>query len=824
MYNSQRNKPELLSPVGNRDSLYAAVQNGCDAIYVGGKSFNARERAENFTLEELQEVFDYAHIRGVKVYVTVNILYKDKEIKDVLQFIEQIYNYGVDGVIVQDLGTARLINRVFPDLELHASTQMTIHNLEGAKYLEELGFSRVILARELSLDEIEEIVAETNLLVESFVHGALCICYSGQCLMSSLIGGRSGNRGRCAQPCRLPYTLIDRDNGEIIKDKFANTHLLSPKDINTLEILPDLIEAGISSFKIEGRMKRPEYTALVTRKYRKYIDYYLESRPQNYEVSQKDQKEIAQIFNRGDFIPGYYLGQADLDLISYKRPKNWGVQIGEVISYDDQTQKCKIRLNQEINSGDGIEIWTKKGQNPGIILSEFEQVRENIIKVKIKGKITPGDLVYRTSDKKLLQKLQKSYHLPDTIKKIEIYGQLTARLGQPMQLDLWEQAGHYVSVTSDFKPEEARNQPITEADLREQLNKLGNTPYELGDLQVNSEDNLFIPISQINQLRRKAVKELNQKRSKQFLTNPRNDSLQEKDFKLEPANIKPKKEITVYLKEIDHLEDILKVGVDRVYCDSNRLNSDNIETLVHQARDYNTEFFIKLPQIARSVEMKQVKKQVEKLEESGIDGYLISQLGSAQLLKETEKKLIIDYPVNNFNSYTIKHWEEEDYAGVVLSPELTLEEIKALTQYNNINKEIIVYGHLPMMITEYCPIGGVTTEFNSDKECDQKCLGKNYGLLDRKDVIAPIEANSASCSTIIYNSQPLYLLDYLPQITQSGCQSYRLDFVLEDKAEILEILQAYKAKINNEEFAWANLNTKMKKKGYTKGHFYRGVK
>lgn len=824
MYDYQLNKPELLAPVGNRESLYAAVQNGCDAIYLGGKSFNARKRAENFNVEELEEVFEYAHIRGVKVYVTVNTLYKDQEIKEVLNFIEQIYEYGVDGIILQDLGAAKVINKALPDLELHASTQMTVHNLEGAKYLENLGFSRVILARELSLAEIKEIIDETELKVETFVHGALCISYSGQCLMSSLIGGRSGNRGRCAQPCRLPYTLIDLDTREVIGEEFAKSHLLSPRDINVLEILPDLIDVGISSFKIEGRMKRPEYTALVTEKYRKYIDDYVENRENNYEVRKSDLEEITQIFNRGGFIPGYYLGKEDLDLISHQRPKNWGIKVGEVIDYENRNGECKIKLNKEINAGDGIEIWTGEDETPGTILSEFEKVSEDIIKIEIRGRIRAGDSVYRTSDKELLKRLQKTYQLPDTIKKLEIYGHLTAKLGKPMELKVWEDEGHYLSVTGDFRCEEAKNQPITEDDLQEQLNKLGNTPYKFGSLELNIDNNLFIPISKINELRRKAVEELNLKRSKQFISCERSSRINEEDFKLETAAKKEEAQLTVYLKEIDYLDDILEVGIDRVYCDSQQLELDQIDDFVQQAKSYDTEFFIKLPQIARQYRMREVKKKINRLEDSQLDGYLVSQLGIAYLLQKTEKKLIADYPLNIFNSYTVNHWQLDEYEGVVLSPELTLNEIKNLTEYNNINKEIIVYGHLSMMITEYCPIGAVMTGFDSEQSCKQECLQGDFGLLDRKDMAAPIDPDPANCIATIYNSQPLYVVDYLSKITQSGCQSYRLDFIREDKEEAVEILQAYRAKVDNRDFDSTALKDRMNQKGYTTGHFYRGVK
>jgi putative protease len=819
MYDYRVNQVELLSPVGNWASLYAAVQNGCDAVYLGGKSFNARENADNFTVEELEEVFDYAHIRGVKIYVTVNTLYKDSEIKGVLEFIEKIYQYGVDGVILQDLGTAKLVKDNFPNLEIHASTQMTIHNLEGAKYLEELGFSRVVMARELSIAEVKEIADNTDLEIEAFVHGALCISYSGQCLMSSLIGGRSGNRGRCAQPCRLPYSLVDLDSGEVVKEEYAKKYLLSPKDINTLKIIPKLIEAGITSLKIEGRMKRPEYTALVTEKYRKYINEYFENKA--HRVLAKDQEEIEQIFNRGGFIPGYYLGKDNLDLISHQRPKNWGIKVGEVLAYNQQTKECKIKLSKELDQGDGIEIWIDGGRNIGMVLSDYQQISKDIISVEIRGKIKKSNPVYRTSQKELLERLQESYVFPDTIKKIEIFGQISAKLGRPMEFNLWDSAGHYVSAQSEFIPEEAQKRAITSEDFREQLSKLGNTPYQLEDLELDIEDNLFVPISKINELRRDAVEKLDYQRSQQFIMNPRNNKIKEDTFNLEPSKLEKTMELAVYLKDLDYIEEVLELGVDRVYCDSRGLQ---IGEIVDKFRDYQTQLFVKLPQISRSAEMKRVKSQIEDLEKSEISGYLVPHLGAAELLKGTDKSLIADYPLNTFNSYSVKHWRGEDYQSLVLSPELNLQEIKEIARYNNIAKELIIYGHLPMMITEYCPIGTVKNEFSSKKKCQGECSKGSYGLLDRKRMVAPIEANPNSCATIIYNSQPLYLIEYLDEISLTGCQSYRLDFILEDKEEVLEVIRAYQAKLKGEDVDLSELSFRFKKKGYTTGHYYRGVK
>ena len=811
-----KNKPELLSPVGDKDSLKAAVANGADAIYLGGKSFNARKGAANFSLEELEKAIEYAKIRGVRVYITANILYKPREIKKVLKFIEKIYNYGADGLIVQDLGLAKLLKKNFPDFELHASTQMTVHNLAGAKYLEELGFSRVVLARELSIAETKEIVEGSDLEVESFVHGALCISYSGQCLMSSLIGGRSGNRGRCAQPCRMPYTLIDYDSKESIAPELAKKYLLSPRDINTLEILGQLIEAGITSFKIEGRMKRAEYVALVTSKYRKYIDNFLEYRGE-YEINDKDYEELLQIFNRGEFTVGHYKKLSNLELINYKRPKNQGLKLGRVINYNHHNKRSKIRLDQEASIGDGLEIWTSKGDNVGFRVEESNLVSAKKIEVEINGGIKKGDAVYRTFSKELIETAAASYQSREE-EIVEVFGRLEAKIGEKLELSIWKQSGEFVTAESDFIPEQAKNQPLTENEIREQIDRLGNTPYYFTELEFDLDDNLFIPISKVNELRRKAINKLNQKRTP---TN-QNKRLKRETLNLAKNNTNHSEKLVVYLKEREYLKDVVKLGVDRVYLDYTT-EFDLIANEIQIAKTNKVEYFIKFPRIAKEAELKKIKDNLSRLEDLEITGYLISQLGIAQLLEKSQKKLIADYSLHNFNQYTAKHWEDENYYSIILSPELNLKEINRMTAYNQIRTEAIIYGHLPMMITEYCPIGAIDQYLDND--CQNSCQEKNFGLLDRKGMIAPIKSEENNCRTIIYNSQPLYLLNKLEKIKESKISTYRLDFILETKAEIIEIIKAYKSHLFADGSNYlAKEVLELKKRGYTTGHFYRGVK
>ena len=332
---------ELLSPVGEWDSLVAAVQNGANAVYFGANEFNARMNSKNFNREELKRAIEYAKLRNVKTNLTLNILIKDKEFVQAIELVKYAYECGIDAIIVQDLGLAREIIKLFPDLDVHSSTQMTVYNIDGVKEIEKLGFKRCVLARELSLDEIRNICSNTNIEIEVFIHGALCICYSGQCLMSSSIGGRSGNRGKCAGTCRLPYTLLKNEH------MVEKGHLLSSKDVCTLDILPELISAGIKSFKIEGRMKSPEYVGLVTSIYRKYIDLANTNKP--YIVKQEDKEKLMQIFNRGGFSTGYLKGKLGKEMIYKNKPNHIGIYVGKVLKYNPNKGYVKFKCDKEIS-------------------------------------------------------------------------------------------------------------------------------------------------------------------------------------------------------------------------------------------------------------------------------------------------------------------------------------------------------------------------------------------------------------------------------------------------------------------------------------------
>lgn len=410
--------PELLAPVGDYNCLVAAVQNGADAVYFGGSLFNARASATNFDDDMLKKAIDYAKLRNVKTHLTLNTLIKNSEFEDAVALANKAYSYGIDALIVQDLGLASYLIKNFPGLAIHASTQMSIYNLDGVKKVEKLGFSRAVLARELSISEIENICKNSSIEIETFIHGALCMSYSGQCLYSSIIGGRSGNRGKCAQSCRLPYELLENDKS------IDKGYLLSPKDVCSLEILPDLINAGVDCFKIEGRMKSPEYVATVTKVYRKYIDLIMND--SNYSVENTDQKDLMQVFNRGGFSTGHLNDSPNTNLVFKQKPNHMGIYLGEVAHINSNKGYIKLELQNSVSKLDTISVGKETGS---YTVSELMLDKKNIETGKpsnyvtigrVKGNINIGDKVYKMSDKNLSTQAQLTYSGKE-LKKIPLF-------------------------------------------------------------------------------------------------------------------------------------------------------------------------------------------------------------------------------------------------------------------------------------------------------------------------------------------------------------------------------------------------------------------
>ncbi len=797
------NIPELLSPVGNMDSMYMAVNNGADAIYLGGKDFNARSSAQNFSYMEIDQIVNYASKRGVKVYITVNTLYKNKELSKVTNFIKDIYNIGVDAFIFQDIGVANIIKNNL-DIPIHISTQASIHSKSGVKFIEKCGFDRVVLSRELSLEEIKDIVSNSNIEIEVFVHGALCVSYSGQCLMSSLIGGRSGNRGKCAQACRLGYKLIKNDN--IIK----NGYLLSPKDVMTLDILEDIVKTNVKSLKIEGRMKNPEYVGIVTKAYREQLDRISHGESI---VDPEAIKDITQIFNRGgSFTKGYFVNYSSKDMMSIETPKNTGSYIGRVINYekpkkDGEKGKCIIFSEEELIPGDGIEIWTSKNPHVGTNISKKVNASEKFI-INIEGNIEKGNLVYRSFDKELMDRSKK---LINNKRQLEITGTVIAQISKPLELNLFYKNIN-ICKYGDIVVE-ATNKPLSSDDLINKLSKTGNTPYKIKYINNKIDDNIYINISSVNNLRREALEEFDKLFSKNI------DYIDDDIQVTWRRNPKVDKKVSIEVKTIEQFNACLNKNIDRIYFKYNKELINDIKNIVYKTNKNNIKFFIALPNISRTFYENKLKEDLKYLQKFA-DGFLVSNYGQLEILEEinNEKKVQLNYTFNVFNNVTLDFFRNKGY-GVTLSEELNINELEKM---GGPNSELIIHGRQIVMSTSQCPAGLYDANKENSIYCKLRYSKDEFSLEDKKGEIFPITRDCNNCIAYILNSKILFTLNKVNDLKNIPVQYLRLSFDKESALDVDEIVDAYINAIFNNNID-NSINEKYQNIGITNGHFYRGV-
>lgn len=779
-------KPELLAPAGGREALIAAIENGADAVYFGGTVFSARQYAGNFTQDELELAIDYAHNRGVRAYITVNTLVKDSELEKACEYLQFLCNAGADAVIVQDTGILSLMREQLAELPIHASTQMTVHNLEGVRFLQDMGVKRVVLARELSLDEIRKIKSASSIEIETFIHGALCFSYSGQCLLSSMIGGRSGNRGYCAQPCRKKYRINEVDG-----------YLLSPGDLNMSEHIGALVEAGIDSFKIEGRMKRPEYVAGVVRVYRKLIDRYFEA-PENFKVSEEEQHTLLQLFNRG-FTTGYFFPGSDL--MSRMHPDNIGTELGKVVDYDLRKKLVSIKLKAPLRIGDGIGIGRRE---TGVVIRNMylgdQRVTEAnhgfTVKVPINDIVSTGDAVFKTCDSRLMALLETG-----NIKKIALKMAFKAHAGEPVELRVSD-GENEVAVRGSFVGT-ADRAPLTRESVALQLKKLGATIFEVHELTFEMDENIFIPISELNSLRRSAIAQLERERAMKWKRECKKPKI--------PAGKRIVKSIpllSVNTGSIECLEAAASGGADVIYIGgenfgNNDLDSDDFRYAIEYGREKGISVFIGIPRIA---------KEIRELN-TGLnpDGFLVSNQGILYYLKNmpVETSVVIDYPFNVFNRLTMEHLLNFS-SRVTLSPELTLDEIANLAP--NGPAECIVHGLFPLMVSGHGLAGGLFPH---------RISGELF-LKDEKGFAFPIKTDSEG-RTYIMNSRELCMLEYIPDLLKAGVDCLRIEAKTYDKEKTGKITQAYRKALDgsiNGETAYYDHCDEGR---YTTGHYFRGV-
>lgn len=810
---------ELLAPAGSYETMLVAFNAGADAVYVGGQKFGARAFAGNFNEEELVRAINYAHMFDKKLYLTVNTLIKEEEFSQLYDYIKPYYEAGLDAVIVQDIGVLKFIAGNFTDLPIHCSTQMTITGEEFGKVLaENKSVTRIVTPRELNLAEIKKMYTVTGLEIESFVHGALCYCYSGQCLLSSIIGARSGNRGRCAQPCRLTFSNAEQ--------KVDNKHLLSPKDLCTLEILPEIIETGVYSLKIEGRMKKPEYVASVVAIYRKYIDRYLKNGKKNYKVIQEDIDTLKDIYNRGGFTDGFYKRQNGSEMMTINRPNHCGVKVGNVLDINQNI--IKIQTVRDIKKGDILEI-----DSDTEFFAPYDIRKGEIFDYKFKQKIRFGNVkeVIRTRNEALINTLLNNYMYDEKGKirllKRRVNIDITILKDKNIEAAMWD---NIFSVTTNGNvPLEAKNKPITKDFVVKQLGKLGETCFAADSINVQLDEGLFVTVSELNEIRRSLV-ELFTKEIKEtyrrYVDNRVNkdnglniaDSLN-KDNSLN-TNIAYKtieksysdfsNNITVLVSDMKQFETVISIyRGNRIYLEYAQFSLEEIASAVKMGNEKNVEVFIALPYILRANAKAMLEKEIDTLREIEPSGYLFRNLESFFYLKNKGiniKKVIFDSNIYAFNNETIKYYKSIGADIITASYETNGNEFKLLDRSF---MEINVYGYFPVMLTAGCVRKTMNkclkTILSADEAC--KLKSKDTTIVDRKSSSFTVRTVCRYCYNIIYNSVPIGLFQNIDELEALGFCGYRISFTTESPEEIENIL----------------LNYKNLKSNYTKGHFKRGV-
>lgn len=702
---------EILAPAGSMECLQAAIAAGADAVYLGGTRFGARAYAQNLSEEDMVQAIEYVHIHRRKIYMTVNTLLKDREMEELYAYLLPYYRAGLDGVIVQDIGAVKYIREHFPKMPVHASTQMTITNTLGADHLKQYGITRVVPARELSLGEIRDMKRQTGLEMECFVHGALCYCYSGQCLLSSMIGGRSGNRGQCAQPCRLPYQIDGKKPAD----------LMSLKDLCTIDILPELIDAGVDSFKIEGRMKQPEYVYTVVKMYRKYADHYLKLQKEGkdrsaYRVSEADKRELLAAYQRRGYCEGYYHQHNGRDMISLKRPKNAKDGNTEEKPWQD------IKVQEKIN---GILTFS----------------------VGKRAKLTVS------------------------------YGNITVECtGQEVQ--------------------EAQKQPLDPKRIEKQMRKTGNTEFVFERLKIHTEENVFLPMQALNELRREGIKELTEKIQMQYRREEADCETETKKT-VEKNSTGKECSISASVQSKAQLEAAVNSGVRCVYLDEE----------IEFERENGVQYFLAMPYIFRERTIRRYERMYAKIEEK-YDGILIRNWESYAWLRQHayQKEIRSDYNLYIFNQKAKEELKDLGIGQGTAPVELNDRE---LAELGIEEQAFIAYGYQPVMVSAGCI-----------KKTSASCDGKGGVLTisDRYQKEFTVRCYCRDCYNVMYNSAPLFLADKAEEIRKLMPAQIRLDFTVENKEQVREICKIY-----------MNAFTEGKKmepqiREYTRGHFKRGVK
>lgn len=834
--------PELLAPAGNWECAKAAVENGADAIYFGLDRFNARMRAENFTEADLPELMEYLHSRGVKGYVTLNTLIFPQELREAQQYIRSIIAAGVDAVIVQDIGICRLIRHLSPDFPIHASTQMTITSTAGVEFAESLGCNLVVLARECSLHEINKIQSQlayrgSSLPLEVFVHGALCVAYSGQCLTSEALGGRSANRGECAQACRMPYELIA--DGEVV-NLGDRKYLLSPQDLAGLEVLPDLVKSGVACLKIEGRLKSPEYVANVTRVYRQALDRVMEERQKaegrgqkealhNREkvkgagvkenilsVSSEERYNLEMAFSRGIYT-GWFRGINNQELVHARFGKKRGVYLGQVIRINNE--KVILRLEAPVKPGDGVVFdcgHPEAKEEGGRIYAVEQKGKETILTFGRRDlnwrRVHVGDKVWKTSDPELDKQLRQSFagDIPQYQRpiKIEVYGEV----GQNLVAIARDELGHVVEVESSTPLVAAHKKPLTPERLQEQFGRLGNTPFRLGELTTNLTGELMLPVSELNRMRREIVTQLDnlRRKPKRWQLNP-NASLCDLLPSLSPHH-PTTPSLIVLVRNLQQLQAALTAGVDTIYCEFEdpRKYRQAVE-MVRQRRRWGENFtpppylksdsptpptiWVAPPRITKPGE-NWILQQVRSCK---ADGYLVRNYDHLEFF--ADERCIGDFSLNVANPLTADLFKNHFHLErLTASYDLNINQLEDLLKSSPPDWfEVTIHQHMPMFHMEHCVFCAFLSSGTDFRNCGRPCEKHEVklrvdakGLVDRHRIGAEhILHADAGCRNTVFNGTAQTGAEYVQPLIELGLRHFRIEFVNESPEYVTQTIHQY---------------------------------
>lgn len=831
LISSTSKRPELLAPAGHWDCAKAAVENGADSIYFGLDRFNARMRAQNFTEADLPKLMEFLHCRGVKGYVTLNTLIFPQELREAERYLRSIIAAGVDAMIVQDVGICRLIHHLSPDFPIHASTQMTVTSAVGVEFAKSLGCQLVVLARECSLKEIEKIqrqLAEGNasLPLEVFVHGALCVAYSGQCLTSEALGGRSANRGECAQACRMPYELIS--DGQSV-DLGNRKYLLSPQDLAGLEVLPELVKAGVSCLKIEGRLKTPEYVANVTQVYREALDKVMADLKNvktphllSLETPEQEHYNLEMAFSRGLYT-GWFRGINNQELVHARFGKKRGVYLGEVTRISNE--KVIVQLQAPIKPGDGVVF---DCGHP-----ETQEEGGRIYAVEHKGKqaaltfgrrdlnlrrIHVGDKVWKTSDPELDKQLRQSFagENPQFQRSIdiEIYGEVGQSLGAiaqsaaPLRAIARDELGHVVQVESLMPLEEAHTKPLTTERLHEQFGRLGNTPFCLGTLTNHLKDPVMVPVSELNRMRREIVAQLEDLRSQPkrwqlHSSASLSDLLPPPSSPSSPSS----PSLVVLVRNLKQLQAALSGGIETVYCEfENPLAYREAVQMVRRAKNENISsssilsiecssptIWVAPPRITKPGE-NWILQQVRSCE---ADGYLVRNYDQLQFF--ANDRCIGDFSLNVANVLTADYFKHQlGLERVTASYDLNITQLQDLvTSCPPDWFEVTIHQHMPMFHMEHCVFCAFLSEGTDYTNCGRPCEEHSVKLRDRVGTEHILQAD-VGCRNTVFNGTAQTGAEYVHHLIDLGVRHLRIEFVNETPEKVTQTIHRYQQLLRGE--------------------------